>query len=178
MTQGNINVYSNTVPSPFSFLSISEIQNKNLRSPIYLNENYIKSHFNLHKYINTNKIFREVFKINKEGELVLVNKEILESQNGILTDVLKQAGMLIITGQNVVKMSLPIKIFQKKSQLERFSLSFTNLSSLHSAAKTNNPTSILEHLNAFMVGSLYYGLDPRKPFNPFLGETFQCYYDD
>lgn len=75
-------------------------------------------------------------------------------------------------------MSLPIKIFYPKSQIERFALTLCNLNSLHNACKETDPMEILKHVMSFMIGSLYYGLDIRKPFNPFLGETYEGYFDD
>mgnify|MGYP003552985670 CR=1 FL=1 len=164
--------------SPLSLIKSNVKATDKLVSPLYLSEEYIKTHYNIHKYIQTEKIYKQIFALNKNHELVLQDKKIIEKQTGILKDVIKQAGIMIFTGQNVVRMSLPIKIFQPKSHLERLGSTLTNLNSLKLASEQKEPIEIMKPCISYLIGSLYYALDIQKPFNPFLGETIQGYYED
>ena len=151
----------------------------NLVSPCFLSEEFIKAHYNMHDFKQMDKTYKVTFGLNKHHELVLQDKAILESQRGILKDVIKQAGIMLITGQNVIRMSLPIKIFQPKSQIERLA----NIFSIFWLLKTSNEKEddkldLMKHLVALVSGLFYYAMDLQKPFNPFLGETFQGYFID
>jgi len=59
----------------------------------------------------------------KQGdfELVFTNSKILEKQRGIMGYFLKKIGSSLLTGQSIMNISLPIKIFDDRSLLELFS---------------------------------------------------------
>ena len=49
--------------------------------------------------------------------MILYDEEAIENQKGILGEVLKKAAWLLIWGEGLVKMSLPVRIFEPKSNL-------------------------------------------------------------
>lgn len=53
------------------------------------------------------------------GGLVCVDKEAMERQKGVLVDVLKQLTMNIMKGLTITHISLPIKIFEPRSSIQR-----------------------------------------------------------
>lgn len=65
--------------SPIS-LALSKLKaTDNLDSPKFLSEEYIRTHYNIHKYIQIDKVYGQIFKLNKHNELICQDKKILES---------------------------------------------------------------------------------------------------
>lgn len=145
-----------------------------LISPVYFSEDFIRQKFNSTKYMPHEDVLSRIFKLNEKHELVVIDKKILESQKGILADVFKQATFLLLTGQGMVKMSLPIRIFEPKSQVERLGEFFTNLDQMHKAAEAPPGIEMFKYVISFFCGNYLYGVDTRKPFNPYIGETLQA----
>lgn len=59
------------------------------------------------------------YEILANGALKCINKGILEKSKGVVTHVIKQAATKIFTGQDVVGVSLPVRIFEGRSLIER-----------------------------------------------------------
>lgn len=55
----------------------------------------------------------------KEGGIGCFNREEIKNQEGLVLDLMKQAGKQLMSGQNVVAISLPVRIFEPRSTLER-----------------------------------------------------------
>ena len=56
-----------------------------------------------------------------DGGLECFNKEELKCQEGIVFDLMKKAGKTLMEGKNVVGISLPVRIFEPRSPIERVS---------------------------------------------------------
>lgn len=70
----------------------------------------------LSKSIETRKNgYRKV----KDGGLECFHKEELKCQEGIVLDLMKSAGKQLMEGKNVVGISLPVRIFEPRSTIER-----------------------------------------------------------
>ena len=54
-----------------------------------------------------------------DGRLKLIDEEIRKSQSGVIMEVLKQAGLSILEGKGMVGVSLPVRIFEPRSTIER-----------------------------------------------------------
>lgn len=54
-----------------------------------------------------------------DGGLECFNKEELKCQEGIVFDLMKSAGKTLMEGKNVVGISLPVRIFEPRSTVER-----------------------------------------------------------
>jgi len=74
-----------------------------------------------------------------------------------------------------MNVSLPIKIFEPRSMLEKIASEFRFISAyLDKAMKNPHPLERMKIVLTYIISSMQ--LDPQmlKPFNPILGETFQC----
>ena len=56
---------------------------------------------------------------NKNGILQCVDRKMLEKSKGIVSYVVKEIAKCIFTGRGVVGISLPVRIFEPRSALER-----------------------------------------------------------
>ncbi len=73
-------------------------------------------------YKGTAKAFEERkpgYKIVKNGGIECVNREELKAQEGIVMELMKSAGKTLMEGKNVVGISLPVRIFEPRSTMER-----------------------------------------------------------
>lgn len=115
----------------------------------------------------------------EDGLLWCHNQEELASQKGLVMDLLRKAGEKLMRGQGVVSISLPVRIFETRSALERCADLWTcGLKYLPLAGTTNDPIERLKFAMCFMIGSMYKVCKQQKPFNPILGETYQAHYPD
>jgi len=96
----------------------------------------------------------------------------MDKQKGVLVDVLKQLTVNILKGLTITHISLPVKIFEPRSTLQRvvdlFSFAPTFLSK---AAETSDHMERLKLVITNSVSSMYLCCSQNKPFNPILGET-------
>jgi hypothetical protein len=82
-------------------------------------------------------------------------------------------------GGDLTRVSLPVRIFEPRSYLERVLDGFCFAPVyLRKAAKTKDPVERMKWVVTFMISGLHNTCDQRKPFNPILGETFQATFED
>ena len=136
------------IPKPLSYEEISTVE---IKSSAFLPEFIIK---------------------DNEG-IECINEEIVKKQSGILTDIAKQFGKSLKSG--VVGVSLPIKMFEPKSLLERYIdwWSFAP-SLLKKAGSDYDRIESFKQVIIFSIASLFSSTQQLKPFNPLLGETFEA----
>lgn len=109
--------------------------------------------------------------------LVLTDKSISNKFKGIVGDMMKSLFYSIISGKPV---SLPVRIFEPKSTLQRITESWAFAPDFLRKANelSYNPVERLKLVIAFSVAGLYISTKQLKPFNPLLGETFQGTIDN
>lgn len=128
------------------------------------------------KGITKEEIFSGLERLNS-GELKCIDKEILAKQKGLIGDMLRKIMQSIADGRGVVGVSLPVRIFEPRSLLERivdwwkFAPIFLN-----KAAKCEDQIERMKLVVAFAISGLYVSVSQMKPFNPILGETYQARY--
>lgn len=115
---------------------------------------------------------------------VRTNQADLDCQKGLILDLIKRAGKTLMEGKHVVGVSLPVRIFEPRSTLERMvdwwctlPLYLTNAARAVISRQTD-PVERLKQVVTFAISGLYYGTRQLKPFNPILGETFQGVFLD
>ena len=82
-------------------------------------------------------------------------------------------------GQGIVAVSLPVRIFERRSTIEKMTdLWVTGPKYLTLAAQAKDPLERLKHVITFAVSGMHQIATQRKPFNPILGETFEGYWPD
>jgi hypothetical protein len=99
----------------------------------------------------------------------------LERQRHVVRDMLRQVGSSFIEGKDLVNVSLPIRLFEPRSFLQRLTDDWAYCSTLLKAAA--HATDTLDRFKltiAFAIAGLHKSATMFKPFNPLLGETFQA----
>lgn len=61
----------------------------------------------------------------KTGKFLFLNKEKIAAQKKVISFILSKIGSNIISGKSITSISLPIDIFETRSNLERFAHSFS-----------------------------------------------------
>nr|CCA23572.1 conserved hypothetical protein [Albugo laibachii Nc14] len=113
------------------------------------------------------------------GVLKLIDKQVARKQSGVLKDVIKSAGAKILEGKSAVSLSLPVRIFEPRTNLERIIDLFLYAPTLlKRASEQADPLERFKYVIAFAVAGLHHGLGQLKPFNPILGETYQTTLND
>lgn len=97
----------------------------------------------------------------------------------MVKSVLSQAASNVFSGQSIIGISLPVRIFEPRSLLERI-CDWYGLGPIYlkQAGRISDKLERFKLVIAFALGSLYCGLKQMKPFNPLLGETYQAAFVD
>jgi hypothetical protein len=97
--------------------------------------------------------------ISKRGGVECINETELKCQKGIVIDLIKSAGKQLMDGQNFVGVSLPVKIFESRSMLERIIdwWAFGPIYLSKAAEIKNNPLERMKLVVAFAISGLYNG---------------------
>ncbi|CEG39485.1 oxysterol binding family protein [Plasmopara halstedii] len=113
------------------------------------------------------------------GGLKLIDKEIAKKQGGVVKDVIKSAGAKILEGKSAVSLSLPVRIFEPRTNLERVcDLMLYAPTFLNAAFTQDDALERFKYVITFAVAGLHHSIGQLKPFNPILGETFQAELND
>jgi hypothetical protein len=119
---------------------------------------------------------KKEFKITgaETSALEYTNQKVISSQRGILLYLAKKIGVNLLTGKSIMNVSLPIKIFEPRSMLEKVAGDFRFVP--YFMNKAMEETEALERMKLLVtwyICSLQLEPQMLKPFNPILGETFQ-----
>jgi hypothetical protein len=90
------------------------------------------------------------------GGLVCRDQEALDKQKGVLVDVLKQLTITLLKGLTIAHISLPIKIFEPRSSLQRIVDIWSFAPKyLKQAAETTDHLERLKLVIAFSLSGVY-----------------------
>lgn len=160
--------------SPFSFFNPQNF--KTLEScppPVYIP----LSKLNVQRDLDLKSCLRD-FEITENGELKLINKDIIERQKGLFSDIARQLTSSVLEGKSIVGLSLPVRIFEPRTQMERIVDLFHFLPYFGKlAAKESKIIDKIKWIGVMLIASLPHTTSQRKPFNPILGETYQGVLD-
>ncbi|KAE9336741.1 hypothetical protein PR003_g12357 [Phytophthora rubi] len=122
----------------------------------------------------------EHFKQNKRGGLLFQDRETLKKQQGVFKEVMMQVGSQLLSGKLAVRISLPIRIFEPRSLLERVANGWNYAPTVLKKAALSgaDPIERMKFVMAFVAGGLHFCVGQLKPFNPILGETYEATYAD
>ncbi|CAD8111127.1 unnamed protein product [Paramecium sonneborni] len=122
-----------------------------------------------------NVILQSDWEIQEKGGLRFINKKKLDIQKEVITFMLKKLGSNLLMGKSLISVSLPVNIFEKRSNLERACYSLGYLWLLERAGELSDPLEQIKLVAQFSLAYNIMFLNLEKPFNPILGETFQGY---
>ena len=91
----------------------------------------------------------------EEGCLVCTDEEMLNQQKGVLPSVAKQLAVNLLKGLSISHISLPIKIFEARSSIQRI-VDFWSAAPkyLNAAADSTDPIERMENVITFSICSL------------------------
>lgn len=86
----------------------------------------------------------------------------------------------MFSGKGMVNMSLPVRIFEPRSTLERIADNFAFLNTFVKKAEEciNDPVERIKNVIMATLIGMCCSPSCQKPFNPYLGETFEGTYED
>jgi len=97
----------------------------------------------------------------------------------VLSNVAKQLALNLLKGLSISHISLPIKIFEARSTIQRIAdLWSTAPKYLTLAARQTDPIERFKNVIAFGLTSIGLCAGQNKPFNPLLGESNQGGFAD
>jgi hypothetical protein len=122
--------------------------------------------------------FLKGYTIRDNVGVYCLKKDVVEKQSGIIKEVITQLTKTIWTG-GVMSLSLPIRIFEPRSMLERISDWFCFAPVLLTkAGSMKNKVEAMKYVISFSISALFRSTEQLKSLNPMLGETYQCEWED
>ena len=107
-----------------------------------------------------------------------LNQEIVDKQSGVIKDLIVQLTKSILSRSHIT-ISLPIRIFEPRSMIERYTDWFSFAPDLlEKAAKCEDNLETFKNVILFSLSALFRSTEQLKPLNPLLGETYQCEWED
>ena len=118
--------------------------------------------------------FKSIFSgiyINDKLGLVISDPIVKKKFSGLVKDIIFQV-LQVPFGHHI---SLNVKIFEPKTILERYtsSFSYANTFLLQASDSKLTPYERFKLIITFQFAGMYIGCQQLKPFNPFVGETYQ-----
>ena len=115
-------------------------------------------------------VFEGIKFVDEKG-IVIDSPELKKKFSGLVLDIILQI-LRVPLGHHI---SLNIKIFQPDTVLSRYPklFSYANVYLIPASEPKLTPYERFKFIIAFLFSGLYIGCKQLKPFNPFLGETFQ-----
>jgi hypothetical protein len=122
--------------------------------------------------------FNDEFEVKDKEGVFCKNQEVLKRQEGVFTDMAKQLAKNIFSS-GTISLSLPIRIFEPRSMLERYIdwWSFAPII-LKKAGSLDDKLEAFKYAISFTLSGLFSSAGQMKPFNPLLGETYQAKFED
>ena len=107
-----------------------------------------------------------------------LNQEVINKQSGIIKEVVTQLTKCLWSG-TAMSLSLPIRIFEPRSMLERYTDWFSFAPDLLTKAGTSkDKVEAFKYVILFSLSALFRSSEQLKPLNPMLGETYECEWED
>jgi hypothetical protein len=118
------------------------------------------------------------YRILSEGGLQCTDERVLKNQSGIIIEVIAQVTKCLMKGKGVVGLSLPIRLFEPRSTLERMLDRWSFVPVFMQDCFSLDHVSRVKKVILMAVAGLYVAPSQEKPFNPLLGETLQARWPD
>ena len=141
-----------------------------------LEEKYVKIPY---QYEYEKIIFKDYENtLYKNGLIYKDEKEIRKIADGAKW-LIKKLGTNLIQGKSVLRISLPVFLFDKRTLQEVLAYELRGAPYyLNHAYYSKNPFERLKWITVLLMSQCYISTFQTKPFNPIIGETFQCKIGD
>ena len=107
------------------------------------------------------------------------DERLAENNKGVLGNVFKQATINMIKNKPLSAVSLPIKIFDTRTNMQRMADLWSSAPIyLKKASEAENAVERMKNVIAFSISSIYMCTSQLKPFQAFIGETHQGSFSD
>jgi hypothetical protein len=128
--------------------------------------------------------------LTKKGELLLIDKSLINAQKGLIKDVIKTLIKNFSFKDGLKGISLPIRVFKQATCLDQICVNFSNLKFLKLATEAVDLKEVdlhkmhqqrvrrLKFILTFMLSGFIHLSESRKPMNNFIGETLQGRFPD
>jgi len=121
----------------------------------------------------------EKFEFCEKGGLRWTDEEAMERQKGVLKDVVKEFAKNFIRGLGISHMSLPVRMFEPRSTIQRVADYFCFAPIfLKRASKCTDKLERFKNVISYFIAGMQVWTGQLKPFNPILGETLQSTLPD
>ena len=117
---------------------------------------------------------RDYSDIKGEDGLIYTNAAIIDKQRSVGAYFIKTITSNIFKGKSIMNLSLPITIFDKRTLLELWVSQNGVYASTCLENLSASPVDQIKHTFAYAIMKFHLSGAQLKPFNPVLGETFQC----
>lgn len=107
--------------------------------------------------------------------MIYINQKKIDDQKGVLKFILTKIGKNILSGKSILNISLPVDIFCPESNIERLLVGMAYGPKLLEDLNHMPLIEKLARVVCFGVSNSVMYISIEKPFNPILGETFQCW---
>ena len=127
---------------------------------------------------NFDKNYLKDYLIKDYEGVYCLNQEVIDKQSGIIKEVITQLTKCLWSG-TAMSLSLPIRIFEPRSMLERYTDWFAFAPDLLTkAGSCADKIEAFKYVVTFSLSALFRSSEQLKPLNPMLGETYQCEWKD
>lgn len=120
----------------------------------------------------------------------MTDQSIIDSQKGVVKEIMVDILKNWSFKEGFVGFSLPAKIFSSKTQINLVTEAFSTFEYIYAAHNSVDPLETdptimrnqkierLKNIMMFAAASMFNLVQTKKPFNPYIGETFQGFYSD
>ena len=128
--------------------------------------------------VKYNPDYLKNFQIQDYYGVYCLNQDIVDRQSGVIKDLIVQLTKSILSRTHMT-ISLPIRIFEPRSMIERYTDWFSFAPDLlEKAANSEDNIETFKYVILFSLSALFRSTEQLKPLNPHLGETYQCEWED
>lgn len=107
------------------------------------------------------------------GGLILMDKDLISKQRGILSSMIKRIGKNLLTGKSIMNLSIPVYVFAKITLLQQLGNIYGYCPIFLDKAVQCSGLERFKYVVTLAISLLHLPTSQRKAFNPILGETFQ-----
>lgn len=115
-----------------------------------------------------------------DGGILCTDTEVMDRQRSAVIDIMKSLGRKLLSGKfDLLNISLPVKIFEPRSYLQKLCDPLVFPYMMEKAAAAKEPEERLKWVVTFFIAGYHRAfLTWSKPFNPILGETWHARLSD